>query len=177
MNMSDHGTGKHRHENGVGLIEILLAVLLISIGFLAAAKMQIQGMRDSQSAYYQSQAYLLANDMIDRMRSNIGGVIDGDYDGFATSAAATNPGCGTSVCTDKQQSQQDLFDLSARLHALNGENGFVSALSSTESVAAIGTVSKLEDGVYEVTLRWGEIVNGRDQAQSLTMNFAAEIPN
>ena len=57
-------------QQGIGLIEILIAVLLVSIGFLAAAQMQVHSMRFSQSAYHQSQAYYLATSMIARIRSN-----------------------------------------------------------------------------------------------------------
>jgi len=73
----------HKHsqkQKGVGLLEILITVLLLSIGFLAAAKMQVQGMRFSQSAYIEAQAYFMISDMMDRMRSNAKGVRAKHYD-------------------------------------------------------------------------------------------------
>ncbi len=90
----NHRNTFSRHK-GIGLIEILIAVVIMSLGFLAAARMQVEGMRFSQSAYYQSQAYFLASDMIDRMRSNITGVENGYYDDQATSSEADDPGCAT----------------------------------------------------------------------------------
>ncbi|MFK7892804.1 MAG: type IV pilus modification protein PilV [Granulosicoccus sp.] len=67
------------NERGIGLIEILIAVVVISIGFLATARMQVDSMRLSQSAYFQTQAAFLASEMIDRMRSNLPGVTSGFY--------------------------------------------------------------------------------------------------
>jgi len=67
-------------QRGIGFIEILITIALLSIGFLALARMQVEGMRFSQSAYFQSQAYFLASDMINRMRTNTDGVRDGHYD-------------------------------------------------------------------------------------------------
>ena len=164
---------KH-NQQGVGLIEILIAVLLISMGFLAAARMQVEGMRFSQSAYHQSQAYFLASDMIDRMRSNIGGVIKGYYSGAKTASDAANPKCDEIQCSALGISRQDVFDWSANLHALAGHSGFVPALPSSSSVAAKGEVTDLGSGVFSVTMTWNEVVQGEDTQQSLRVQFALE---
>lgn len=161
-------------QSGVGLIEILIAVLLISIGFLAAAQMQVQGMRNSRSSYHQSQAHLLANDIIDRMRINFDGVTSGFYDDLSTSAAATNPHCSTKVCNNNELAQQDLFDWSANLHPLNGESNFIPVLPSSDKIPAQGTVTPSAQGGYEVTIVWGDSINGGESKQSLTMNFVPE---
>ena len=108
-------------QSGVGLIEILISVILLSIGFLAAAKMQVEGMRNSQSAYYQSQAYFIAADIIDRMRANLPGVRDGHYDDAEISSTVTSPGCdtSTSICSPEQIAQQDLYEWSSHIHVLD----------------------------------------------------------
>jgi len=161
-------------QRGVGLIEILVAVFLLSIGFLAAAQMQVQSMRFSQSAYYQSQAYFLASDMIDRMRSNVDAVSDGDYDDMATTALPVDPQCAINACSSGQLALQDLFDWSAKLHALNGETNFQAALPSYGGTAAEGSVTALGDNMFAVTLVWGEEIDGKSLAQRLTINFASE---
>jgi len=55
---------------GVGLIELLVAVVLLSIGLLGLAGLQASGMRVGQSSVQRSQAAQLAHDMIERMRAN-----------------------------------------------------------------------------------------------------------
>ena len=168
---------ERKHQTGVGLVEILIAVLLMSLGFLATAQMQIQSMRNSRGSYNQSQAYLLATDIIDRMRTNIDGVAAGFYDNFQTTAAATNPNCNTKVCSDNELAQQDLYEWSANLHDLNGASNFVSILPSTEKIAANGTITAVANGIYAVTMTWSDTINQSDQKQSLTLEFAAEVPN
>ena len=152
-------------------------MFLLSVGFLATAKMQIQSMRNSRSSYNQSQAYLLANDIIDRMRTNINGVAAGFYDNVQTTSAATNPNCETKVCSDGELAQQDLYEWSANLHDFSGDSNFISILPSTDAIAAKGTIAALANGIYAVTMSWSDNVNGSEQQQSLTLQFAAEVPN
>lgn len=161
-------------QQGVGLIEILIAVVLLSMGFLAAARMQVEGMRFSQSAYHQSQAYFLASDMIDRMRSNIPGVSSGFYSGVNTRSDASDPGCEVIQCSPLGIARQDLYDWSARLHPLQGLSGFVPALPGTATTSASGQIIDLGDGVFAVVMQWNEVVGGEDTQQDLRIQFALE---
>lgn len=161
-------------QRGVGLIEILIAVLLISMGFLAAARMQVEGMRFSQSAYHQSQAYFLASDMIDRMRSNIDGVAKGYYTEATTAPDAANPNCDQIQCSPLGVARQDIYDWSANLHSLAGHSGFVPALPSSTATAASGAIQDVGNNVFSVTMSWNEVVQGEDTEQSLRVQFGLE---
>lgn len=163
-----------RYQQGVGLLEILIAVVLMSMGFLAAARMQVEGMRFSQSAYHQSQAYFLANDMIDRMRSNIPGVTAGYYSAESTSAGASDPGCDVIQCSPLGIARQDLYDWSTNLHSLEGFSGFVSALPGTAATPAAGQIEDLGNGIFAVVMSWSEVVGGNDQQENLRIQFALE---
>ena len=162
-------------QKGIGLIEILITIVLLSIGFLAAAQMQMQGMRFSQSAYFQSQAYFLTSDMIDRMRANFEGVKAGHYDGAATSSEKVSPGCDQILCSPKQLAQQDIFDWSAKLYSMQGDANFIASLPSSEPVSALGTVNDLGDGIYEVRMSWSEVIDGEETPSFVLMNFAPEL--
>ncbi|WP_157735921.1 type IV pilus modification protein PilV [Granulosicoccus antarcticus] len=162
------------HQRGVGLLEILIAVVIMSVGFLAAARMQVEGMRFSQSAYFQSQAYFMASDMIDRMRSNIPGVEQGFYDGKTTSADADDPGCNTNRCNPRGLSLQDIHDWSSSLHSLQGASSFIPALPGTDTTPASGTIQKMDDGVYAVVMNWSEVIQGENNQQELRIQFALE---
>lgn len=161
-------------QTGIGLIEILIAVVLISMGFLAAARMQVEGMRFSQSAYFQSQAYFLASDMIDRMRSNIPGVTRGYYSGKSTSAQASDPECDVSQCQPLGIAEQDLFDWSTHLHSLEGNSSFVAALSGSSTKAAKGEIIDVGNGIFAVVMTWNEVIGGDDAEQSFRIQFALE---
>ena len=163
-----------KQQEGIGLIEILIAVVIMSLGFLAAARMQVEGMRFSQSAYYQSQAFFLANDMIDRMRSNIAGVEQGYYDRQGTSAGAEDPGCAITPCNPLGIARQDLFDWSTSLHSLQGASGFTPALPGNETSSAQGVIQDMDNGVYAVVMRWSEIIKGENSQQELRIQFALE---
>jgi len=159
-------------QRGIGLIEILITIVLLSIGFLAAARMQVEGMRFSQSAYHQSQAYFLASDMINRMRTNTDGVKNGNYSNIVTSAAAENQSCDTQACDSQQIALQDVYDWSEYFHVREGTANFVPALPSSDTIAAYATVVPFDDDIYTVSMVWSEIVAGKDTRQSLSVNFA-----
>lgn len=92
-------------QAGLSLIEVMVAVFVISFGLLGVAAIQITGLKNNHSAYYRSTATVLAYDMLDRMRANKKGLIAGEYD---TSGAfldgKTTPGTsGTMSGTDKEE--------------------------------------------------------------------------
>ncbi len=59
-----------RRASGFTLIEILVALLVLAIGLLGIAAMQLRGLQYSHDAYLRSQISVLAYDMADRMRLN-----------------------------------------------------------------------------------------------------------
>lgn len=52
------------------LIEVLVTLVIISVGLLGVAALQLTTVRNNQDAYVRSQAAMLASDMLDRMRAN-----------------------------------------------------------------------------------------------------------
>jgi type IV pilus assembly protein PilV len=59
-----------RTQRGFTLIEILVTVVLISVGLLGVAALQLTTLRGNQESYVRTQASVLAADIIDRMRAN-----------------------------------------------------------------------------------------------------------
>ena len=57
-------------EKGFMLIETLVAVIILAIGLLGMASMQVAGLKNNNSAYTRTQATYLAYDIIDRIRNN-----------------------------------------------------------------------------------------------------------
>lgn len=79
-----------RGQSGMTLIEVLIAVLVLSVGLLGLAAMQTVSLRQNQSAAVRSQATLLAYEITDRMRANRQAALDGDYN-LAIGAATPTP--------------------------------------------------------------------------------------
>jgi type IV pilus assembly protein PilV len=65
--MHKHGS---RKASGFTFIEALVALIVLSIGLLGVAALQLTSLRSNHSASLRSQATLLASDMVDRMRAN-----------------------------------------------------------------------------------------------------------
>lgn len=59
-----------RAQRGVGMIEVLVAVLVLAIGLLGIAAMQAAALRNSQSSLDRSTATVLAYSIFDAMRAN-----------------------------------------------------------------------------------------------------------
>ncbi|MDH5324191.1 MAG: type IV pilus modification protein PilV [Gammaproteobacteria bacterium] len=98
-------------QRGMTMIEVLVAVFIMAVGLLGIAGMQVKSMKYNTSAYARSQAQLLANDMLDRLRSNRAGVKLGHYNNLFASAP-TDPGCISSGCTLVELAQYDAFQWS-----------------------------------------------------------------
>lgn len=59
-----------RRQSGFSLLEVLIAILVLSFGLLGFALMQTMNVRFVQSSNYRTQATNLAYDLIEQMRSN-----------------------------------------------------------------------------------------------------------
>lgn len=57
-------------QQGFSLIEVLVTMIIISFGLLGIAGVIVNSMKNNQSSYARTQASVLANDIIDRMRAN-----------------------------------------------------------------------------------------------------------
>lgn len=80
----------HRSEfknRGFTLLEVMVALLILSIGLLGLAALQLTGMRYNTDAYARTQATLFAYDIIDRIRANPMGRKNGNYNVANTAAA------------------------------------------------------------------------------------------
>ena len=59
-----------KNQRGFSLLEILITLLIMSFGLLGIAGISINSLKNNQSSYSRTQASILANDIIDRMRAN-----------------------------------------------------------------------------------------------------------
>lgn len=64
---------------GFSLIEVLVSVLVLSVGLLGIAGLQLNMIKFNHSAHMRATAIAQANNMIDRMRANYAGVSSGVY--------------------------------------------------------------------------------------------------
>jgi len=99
-------------RQGFTLIEILVALAVLSLGLLGLAALQTRGQQFTQEAYFATQATILANQIMDRIRLNSTYArtnFSGGSGGYVISAApssATN--CASTTCTDADARNYDL---------------------------------------------------------------------
>jgi type IV pilus assembly protein PilV len=135
------------NQRGFTLLEILVAIVVLSIGLLGLAGLQAVSLNNNQTAYYRSIATQQAYDMADRMRANQGttavGVRAGNYDNLPTTPAPT----GSMALTDWTQW---LANTTAMLP--NG-TGIVRCVSGPSGcVAPVANSNR----VFDITVMWIE---------------------
>lgn len=81
-------------QRGMTLIEVLVSLVLISVGLLGIAALQLTTLKSNQESYTRTQASVLAADILDRIRANQRGFLAGAYEVApnGTGAAATPAG-------------------------------------------------------------------------------------
>ena len=77
--MSIHLYRHARREDGFTLIEVLVSLLILSVGLMGLATLQVVGLQNTQGGAQRVQAAFLAYDITDRMRSNPAAVTAGSY--------------------------------------------------------------------------------------------------
>jgi type IV pilus assembly protein PilV len=136
--------------NGFTLLEVMVALLILSVGLLGLAGLQIAGLRSNQNSYYRLQATLLAQDLSERMRANLVGVGLGAYD--AASTGANDVDCTRADCTPEQMARYDLAQWQADI--ARQLPGGVGEICKGAPACGGGTAA------YTVTIRWDEKRSG-----------------
>ncbi len=134
-----------KRARGFTLIEVLVAIIVLAIGLLGLAGLQLTSLKAADSAYFRSQATLLADDILDRMRSNRSAALAGNYD--------TSIGHAESSTTTVAAS-----DLTEWKTMLSG------TLTSGD-----GSVVVDADNVATVTIQWNDARGGGSTTQQFTV--------
>ncbi|POA28136.1 MULTISPECIES: type IV pilus modification protein PilV [unclassified Pseudomonas] len=116
-----------RAQDGMTLIEVLVALLILSVGLLGAAATQLNALKYTDSSLMTSQASFIAYDMMDRIRAN-----------SAADYTVTPPTSGNLNVTR----DQDLYDFTTNIISFGGPT-------------ATGSIT-LNQRVYTITITWDD---------------------
>jgi len=95
-------------QRGVGMIEVLIAILVLAVGALGFAGVQLVAMQNAENANHRSAAMLIAQDAVERIQSNPGAI--DDY--ISARSVAVPTAAPTQACTGSCDiSQLDLAQL------------------------------------------------------------------
>ena len=147
---------RRQRRQGLGLMEALVAVLLLSACALAYAALQMRGLAAGHSAMWRSKATLLAYEMADRMRANRAAVASGQYNNLTAPQAAG--ACGSaSACTPAAMARLDYAQWSATLgRELPGGSGVVCLDASPDDGSAAGPGCSGSGSMLAVKVFWSE---------------------
>jgi type IV pilus assembly protein PilV len=69
-----------RRASGFSLVEVLVALVILSFALLGSAGLTATSLKSTNTSYYRSQATVMADDILDRMRANIVAARGQQYD-------------------------------------------------------------------------------------------------
>jgi len=138
---------------GFTLIEVLVALVILSVGMLGIAALYVEGLRAGRTATFRTSAVNLAADMMDRIRANPLGRDSYELDG-ATSSCVN----GTVDCTSTELAQEDvaIWEAEVAAHLPIGATG------------EIEVVDGVPADTYTITISWPEAGFDENLSYSLT---------
>lgn len=146
-------------QRGISLLEVLVAMAIFGIGALGLAGWMALAARAGHTAYLQTQAVYLADDMVERMHANRRGVWLGAYDGDVQGGAPMNDCGAAAACMPAALAAHDRAVWGARLWSVlpNGK----AAIHCEHDAGAVLTAEQLAarppfGGLCTMTLRWLE---------------------
>lgn len=89
---TQRGRLARRHLRGTSLVEVLVSIVIVTLGLLGAAALQANALRNNQGSYERTQTSILTQGIYDAMRANLAGVTANGYDTGGYICAA--PGAG-----------------------------------------------------------------------------------
>lgn len=159
----------HR-DLGFTLLEVLVAIVIFSIGLLGIAGLQVAGMRYTHGSQLRSIATMQAESIADNMRANRRGVEDGHYNVTGNMPTAYPTDCSVNTCSPEDLALYDLVSWNfaaaegkpheSNQDALPGGEGVVCIDSTPNDGSPSDWACDNDGGVYAVKLVWNERAAG-----------------
>ena len=133
------------------MIEVLITILIMSVGLLGVAAMQAEALKGGNDSILRSKAVTSVADISDRIRANIGGLASYSWALGALSdpPVANPPDCVANQCTALQMAT---YDMSQWLLALqNPASGLPGAQAAIEP-----PVAGVPAGLLTIRVRWAD---------------------
>lgn len=167
-----------KQQSGFSLIEVLVATVIMAIGILGIAGLQVVSLQQNRSSLLHSEALQLGNDIIDRMAANP----EPDYAPVEyTDAPPAANNCTAVECTNFEMKDYDIALWKCMINP-NDSSGAAYTLCDT-LLDTFGKVSPLPEGEAEiqatddirtVRIRWVDNSVGSKRSITLTARTARD---
>jgi type IV pilus assembly protein PilV len=132
------------HQLGESLVEVIITVIIISIGLLGTASLQIRTLKNLSSSHSISLAAMVAEDFGDRLRANKAGANWYIHNSFPTHTSAD---CANTNCNPEQLAAYDIRTW----------------WEQVQKGLPTGSIEVTNPGTnnYQITVRWDENRSGK----------------
>lgn len=146
---------------GFSLIEVLVALLVLSVGLLGLAALQTTGLTFNHQSYERTQAVLQAYDFIDRMRANkssAGKTINTAYQNIALgNKPAVTVDCENASCSGDNLAAYDINRWNtANANILAEGRGAVCKGTYTNDANGYPSGCNVAGSIYRIAVTWKE---------------------
>ncbi|MFE8072815.1 type IV pilus modification protein PilV [Marinobacteraceae bacterium S3BR75-40.1] len=139
-------------QHGFTMIEVLIAMVILAIGLLGVAGVQSLSLKSANNSNTRSLITMHAGEIVERMRANMPGVEDGQYNSIT--AAGSGSSCSPS-CSPAQLASRDAYEWITNLQ---------------QDVPSAQAKLTYSGGMAVVTIDWTERDLGNDAVkQSYTL--------
>lgn len=156
-------TNYSQKARGMTFIEVLIALVIMVTGILGAVAMQAMAKKGSFDAMQRSLASSLAQDIIERMRSNdataLGNYAGTDYGVTLNAIPSKRCIASDGLCTSAEMNTNDLYEWESALMGADVKKGSSNAGGLVDARACV----TVNNNAINVVITWQgrtEIVNG-----------------
>lgn len=156
----------HNRQQGFSLIEVLVSLLIMAIGALGVAGLQVISLQQNRDALYRAEANQLANDILDRIRVNS----DQDYSVLISDAPVDTTSCMGADCTPAEMAAFDIAQWKCAIRSADLAGDEYAACTTLNDSVPVGSPSLITTGtlpmgaggitlagnVYTVEVRWSD---------------------
>lgn len=148
-----------KRSKGFSLFEVLISLLVLSVGLLGLANLQGRSIASSYNAHLRTQATSLAQSMVDRMRANRNHAMlsTNNYQtDYATEPPAISTDCAATICSQANMALYDLTEWKCNLGMFTDNTNCAGLVSQVTLPSGEGRISAPDSttGQTTVTVRW-----------------------
>jgi len=179
----------NRTQSGMGIVEVLVALVVVSFGVLGMASLQLTGMKHSSGGFNRSQALLYAQNMATHIRLNQDAVNDEtslEYAGFDSTGfncdlkpapyCQATPDSAAEDCTFSELADFDKYTVACGDVGSGGaDKGVIGTLpNGTLTITCLGA-SCTTDSAYQITVSWTEGRSRSDTNELVTRRVQVRL--